>query len=675
MGDENREEYTAKSIKVLKGLEGVRRRPAMYLGTTGPEGLHRLIFELMDNAVDEAMAGHCNMINITIYEDGSCEVEDNGRGIPVDMHETGKTAAEVVMTTLHAGGKFDHSVYKVSGGLHGVGASVVNALSERLDMWIKRDGKLWFQRYSRGKPKTPFQLRKDNVEGTGTKIRFWPDSEIFEDTRFSFEEIEKRAKELCYLNPNLKITLKDRRTSKKASFRFEGGIKSFVKDIASDIKKLYREPIYISGQRGLTQVEVAIQHTAGYKENILSFANNIKTSDGGTHTIGFKTALTRAVNQFSEKVLKKRVNFDGDDVREGIFAVISVKVPEPQFEGQTKAKLGNPDVKGIVDNIVYEEIINFFSANPQIAEAVVKKANETRQAKEAARKAKEMVRRRIAEADILPGKLADCQSNDPERREIFIVEGESAGGSVKQAREKLYQAILPIRGKILNVEKASYEKIMSSDEIKTIVAALGCGTGRNFDLEKLRYKRIIILSDADIDGSHIRTLFLTFFWRQMRPLVEEGFLYIAEPPLYKVRKKDEDIYLKDDRALREFLIKEGSKELKINHDALKNVKSLDELGKREFNGRKIGSLEELLELCQEVARSKVVIQRFKGLGEMNPKQLWDTTLNPKTRTLLKVTVRDAKIADRIFSTLMGSKVEPRRKFIEEHALDVKRLDI
>lgn len=702
-------EYTASSIKVLKGLEGVRKRPAMYIGSTDANGLHHLVYELIDNSVDEAVGGYCSEIEVTIYEDGSCEVEDNGRGIPVDIHpEENRPAVEVVMTTLHSGGKFDHSVYKVSGGLHGVGGSVVNALSEKLELWVKRDGKIWYQKYKRGKAVCELQ-QKGDTDKTGTTIRFWPDPKIFEVTEFSYDRIVKRAEEIAYLVAGLKVTVRDKRKKDengrdvKETFKFEGGIKNYVLKLTQDAKRLYRDPIYIKGEKDLVQVEVAIQHTSGYKEVLYSYANNISTPDGGTHVAGLRSSLTKAVNQFSERVLKKKISFDGDDVREGLCCVISIKTPNPQFEGQTKSKLGNSEIKGIVEDIVYDGLVKTFESNPSVTEAVVKKTFEAYQAREAAKKAKELVRKKVAD-DVLPGKLADCQTDTPEDREIFIVEGESAGGSAKQARDRVFQAILPIRGKILNVEKASKDKMFSSEEIRMIISALGCGIGKDIDVSALRYHKIIIMSDADVDGSHIRTLLLTFFWRQAKPLVEGGFVYIAQPPLFKIRKGDKDEYLQDEDDLKEYIIKSGIGELKSKikkPDSLEKIvepmvkyataktESSKEVAEKDLQKilkfpieiemssekRKISSVSDLETLLEELVKKKISVQRFKGLGEMNPQQLWETTLNPKTRTLKKVTVKDAEYIDEIFSILMGEKVEPRRKFIEEHALEVKNLDI
>ncbi len=672
------QEYSAEQIKILKDLEAVRKRPAMYIGSTGPQGLHHLVWEIVDNAVDEALAGFCNKIIVRILEDGSCEVEDNGRGIPIDIHpETGTSALEVVFTKLHAGGKFEKGVYKVSGGLHGVGASVVNALSEELEVWVKRDGKLAYQKFRRGKPVTPTKIKQESgIEETGTRVRFKPDPEIFETTEFSYDIIRERLKEISYIIPGLKIILEDKRTGQKETFFSTEGLAGLVKELASESQVLFRNPIQIEGEKEDVKFSAALLYREESEELVLSFANTIRTVDGGTHLTGFKTALSRAINQFAPKILKKDIVFSGEDIREGLVGAISVFLPDPQFEGQTKAKLGNTKVKSIVESAVYEKLVKFFEENPKIIETIVKRVFQTHLEKEAEKKAREVVRKRAKDEIILPGKLADCQIRDPEKTELFIVEGESAGGSAKQARDRRFQAILPLRGKILNVEKASLIKMLNHDEIQAIIAALGCGIGKDCSTEKLRYHKIILLADADIDGSHIKTLLLTFFWRYMRPVVENSHLFIAQPPLFRVREKNQDIYLKDDIELKEYILKRGlTKILKVKDD-----KEISAVAKALLKGKydevkKYGDPEKLLEEAEQLGRDGIIVQRFKGLGEMNPQQLWETTMNPATRVLKKVTVHDAQKADELFTILMGEKVEPRRDFIMKYALEATTLDI
>jgi DNA gyrase subunit B len=672
------QEYSAEQIKILKDLEAVRKRPAMYIGSTGPQGLHHLVWEIVDNAVDEALAGFCNKIIVRILEDGSCEVEDNGRGIPIDIHpETGTSALEVVFTKLHAGGKFEKGVYKVSGGLHGVGASVVNALSEELEVWVKRDGKLAYQKFRRGKPVTPTKIKQESgIEETGTRVRFKPDPEIFETTEFSYDIIRERLKEISYIIPGLKIILEDKRTGQKETFFSTEGLAGLVKELASESQVLFRNPIQIEGEKEDIKFSAALLYREEREELVLSFANTIRTVDGGTHLTGFKTALSRAINQFAPKILKKDIVFSGEDIREGLVGAISVFLPDPQFEGQTKAKLGNTKVKSIVESVAYEKLVKFFEENPKIIETIVKRVFQTYLEKEAEKKAREVVRKRAKDEIILPGKLADCQIRDPEKTELFIVEGESAGGSAKQARDRRFQAILPLRGKILNVEKASLIKMLNHDEIQAIIAALGCGIGKDCSIEKLRYHKIILLADADIDGSHIKTLLLTFFWRYMRPVVENSHLFIAQPPLFRVREKNQDLYLKDDTELKEYILKRGlTKILKVKDD-----KEISAVAKALLKGKydevkKYGNPEKLLEEAEQLGRDGIIVQRFKGLGEMNPQQLWETTMNPATRVLKKVTVHDAQKADELFTILMGEKVEPRRDFIMKYALEATTLDI
>ncbi len=615
--------YGAESIKVLKGLEAVRKRPAMYIGSTGKEGLRHLIYEVVDNSIDEALAGDCTRIEVTLHEDGSVSVKDDGRGIPVETHpEIKKSALEVVMTMLHAGGKFDKKAYLISGGLHGVGVSVVNALSEKLTAQVKRSGKVYEQSYKRGKPQSDVKVIGNSKGETGTAIRFWPDPTIFSTIKYDFSTLVARFRELAFLNSGLTIVLKEEKTKKKEEFNFKGGIIEFIQYLNNGRKVLHK-PIYFNKNDQDTGLEIAIQYNDSYNENIHGFVNTINTVEGGTHVVGFKTALTRVINDYVAKnnLLKGNGKFTGDDVREGLAAIINLKIREPQFEGQTKTKLGNSEVKGFVDSTTTAALGQFFEENPTIARRIVGKVVEALKAREAAKKAKELVRRKGALAfGNLPGKLADCTSNNLEVSELFIVEGDSAGGSAKQARDKESQAILPLRGKILNVEKANPHKVFSSEEISILVSAIGTGVGEHFNSEKLRYGKIIIMCDADVDGQHIKTLLLTFFFRFMPKLIEQGRVYAAVPPLYRIRKGKNSVYVYSDGELKKI-----------------------------------------------VGVSNAEVQRFKGLGEMNPDQLWETTMHKGKRILRKITIEDAAEADRIFSILMGSEVGPRKKFIEENA--------
>lgn len=628
-------QYGAGQIQVLEGLEAVRKRPSMYIGSISARGLHHLVYETVDNSIDEALAGYCDAIDVTIHSDNSITVRDNGRGIPVEMHKVGKPAVEVVMTILHAGGKFGDGGYKVSGGLHGVGVSCVNALSEHMEVEVRRSGKIYGIEFSRGKTVVPL-YEKGTTEETGTTVHFKPDSTIFTELIYSYETLRLRIRELAFLNKGIRINLNDERTGKQESFHYEGGIIEFVKYVNENKDKLHDDPIYIEGIKDTNIVEVALQYCDTYTENLFTFVNNINTEEGGTHLSGFKQAMTRTINDYARKIgaLKDgEENLSGDDVREGITAVISIKIQEPQFEGQTKTKLGNSEIRPIVDNLVSEGLGEFFEENPVIAKRIVEKSILSARARMAARKARELTRRKSAlEISSLPGKLADCQSKDASETEIYLVEGDSAGGSAKQGRDRRFQAILPLRGKILNVEKARLDKILSSDEIRNMITAFGCGIGEDFDLEKARYGKIIIMTDADVDGAHIRTLLLTFFYRYMQPLIKEGHVFIAQPPLYLVRKGQKHLYAYSD-------------------DELQTV--LDEVGRD----------------------SNPYIQRYKGLGEMNPEQLWETTMNPDGRTILQVHLEDAAEADAIFSILMGDKVEPRRQFIEANAGKVRNLDL
>jgi DNA gyrase subunit B len=787
--------YDATSIKVLGGIEAVRKRPAMYIGSTGEMGLHHLVWEVADNSVDEAMAGFCDEINVAVHEDNSVTVIDNGRGIPVDMHATEKKpAAEVVMTVLHAGGKFDSDTYKVSGGLHGVGVSVVNALSDWLDLEIWREGEVWEQSYEKGVPTSKLKA-SGKTRKTGTKITFHADPEIFGKTIYSYDTLAQRLRELAFLNKGLKITLDDERSGKKAEFRFTGGIAEFVKHLNKGKGVLHDSPIYIEGKRDQVEVEIALQYNDSYAENVFAFANTINTVDGGTHLSGFRSSLTRTINYYANsfgmlKEQKDEVTINGDDVREGLVAVVSVKLPQPQFEGQTKGKL-NSDIKGVVEQMVNERLGEYFDKHSSIARKIIGKCIDAARAREAARKARELTRRKSAlDSSGLPGKLADCQERDPARCEIFLVEGESAGGSAKGGRDRRYQAILPLKGKILNVEKARYDKMLGHEEIRCIITALGTGIGKDdFDASKLRYHKIILMTDADVDGSHIRTLLLTFFFRHMRELIEKGNIYIAQPPLYRVKRGKMDRYIRDEREFARELMKRATEEHTVKGKNGKSLEGADlttfllniqeydqvaaKLGRRlrepklvdllaeseldkkadfadkkklqelvkaiekakleleakfifdeehslhelvlknggerrinwalaatpdykrlrtlaaaiaeldrgpftiAHNGDKVVKEDSLglLNYVLEDAKKDFTITRFKGLGEMNPEQLWNTTMNAEVRTLLKVRLEDAVAAETIFSTLMGENVEERRKFIEENALDVVNLDI
>ena len=627
--------YGAEQIQVLEGLEAVRKRPSMYIGSTGVRGLHQLAYEVVDNSIDEALAGYCDAIDVTIRKDGSLRVVDNGRGIPVDIHpKMGKPAVEVVLTVLHAGGKFGGGAYRVSGGLHGVGVSVVNALSEWLEVEVRSGGKVYHQRYQRGKPVTELGV-KGTAETTGTTITFMPDRKIFETTEFSFDTLAHRLRELAFLSRGVRITLSDEREGKNVEFQYEGGIVSFVEHLNKNRDPIHPDIFYVARDVGDASVEVAFQYNDGYVDNTFSFANFINTTEGGTHLSGFRSALTRTINDYARKagMLKENEeNLTGDDVREGLTAVVSVKLLAPQFEGQTKTKLGNTEIRGIVDSVVAEALAEFFEERPATARAIVEKCLSAARAREAARKAKELTRRKTAlEVSSLPGKLADCSLREPDLCELFLVEGESAGGSAKQGRDRRFQAIMPLRGKILNVEKARLDKILANEEIRAMITALGTGVGDDFDASKLRYRKVVAMTDADVDGAHIRTLLLTFFYRYMRPLIENGNVYIAQPPLFRVRQGKKDFYAYSERELEAIL--------------------------------------------EKVGRQGVTVQRYKGLGEMNAEQLWETTMNPETRTILQVSLEDAMAADEIFTTLMGDKVEPRREFIQQHAKEVTDLDI
>ena len=789
--------YGAADIKVLEGLTAVRKRPAMYIGNTGFEGLHHLVYEVVDNSIDEALAGYCDHIDIQILSDDSVVVFDNGRGIPVDMHETeNMPALEVVMTMLHSGGKFDNKSYSVSGGLHGVGVSVVNALSEFLEVEVHLNGKVYFQRYERGEAKTELKTTRETRK-RGTRIYFKPDPQVFETTSFDFDTLAKRMRELSFLTKGVKIEISDERTGKKKEFLYEGGIISFVEFLNRHRAVIHPKPIFVSGERDRILVEIALQYNDSYNENIFTFANSINTREGGSHLAGFKSALTRNINQYLlnsplSKNIKEKLT--GDDVREGLTAVVSIKLPNPQFEGQTKTKLGNSEVKGLVENILNERLSAFFEENPAVIKTILSKVIDAARAREAARKAKELARRKGVLADYsLPGKLADCQERDPSRSEIFIVEGDSAGGSAKQGRDRRFQAILPLKGKILNVEKARFDKMISSEEIRTMIAALGTGIGdEEYDTDRLRYHRVIIMTDADVDGSHIRTLLLTFFFRHMRDLIEQGHLYVAQPPLYRVMDGKKEAYIKDEEGFNEFILKRiaeketlfvdngegisGKKLGRLMKSLIKYYENIKNLSKRgyserfisflgtsgiqdrklfkdrafmesifgklqqagfevgemqeedeygycrfmitetrnggqgflvdwkilsspelqqvmgvapdlekikgvcftfgeERDGKKINQWVDLLEALMVRGKKGLNIQRYKGLGEMNPSQLWTTTMDPEKRTLLNVKVEDAVEADEIFNILMGDKVEPRRDFIQKNALEVKELDI
>jgi DNA gyrase subunit B len=783
--EKNQQAYDASHIQVLEGLEAVRKRPAMYIGDTSTRGLHHLVYEVVDNSVDEHLAGHATHIDVTIHPDNSISVEDDGRGIPVDMHkEMKKPAVEVVLTTLHSGGKFDNSSYKVSGGLHGVGVSCVNALAEVFEVEIKRNGDVHHQRYERGYPVTKLTVI-GKTKKTGTKVTFKPDTTVFTDLVYSFDILAKRLRELAFLNKGLKIVFKDERNDKAVEFVFDGGIMSFVKHLNENKNVMHPKVIYFQKEKDGIVFEGAMQYNDGYNETIYTFANNINTHEGGTHLSGFKTALTRAVNAFSKtKRDGKDLSIGGDDVREGIVAVLSVKIPNPQFEGQTKTKLCNPEVEGLVNSIAYEELSTFFEENPRVVNTIVEKAILAAKARDAARKARDLTRRKgVLESFSLPGKLSDCSEKDPQFCELYIVEGDSAGGSARQARDRKYQAILPIKGKILNVEKARLEKILSNDEIRTLITAMGTGFGNDFNYEKLRYGRIIIMADADVDGSHIRTLVLTLFYRQFPDLVKNGNIYIAQPPLYKVKKGKFEEYVHTEAEMAERtvslavdaseieLIKEKKMLSKTDAKALMDalialertflhfekrgipaadylalvdekrgllpmyfiddphgkiyIRTEDELAKYKdqevevfeiyeagdlkktmalLNGmgislcdyvheeehpkplytvkdkekateKKVIDLRAMLNEARAAALAGMTIQRYKGLGEMNPEQLWESTMSPSTRTLLKVTLDDAVEADRIFTILMGDQVEPRRMFIQQNAHMVKNLDV
>ena len=847
-GNGSSDDYGADKIKVLEGLEAVRKRPAMYIGSTGTPGLHHLVYEIVDNSIDEALAGYCDQVNVTIHIDNSITVIDNGRGIPVDRHESGKSAAEVVLTVLHAGGKFDNDSYKVSGGLHGVGVSVVNALSERLDLEIWRNGQVYQQSYERGVPVADLEVA-GTTQRRGTKVTFKPDTQVFETTEYSFDTLAQRLRELAFLNGGILITIDDERDGKSHRFQYDGGIVSFVEHLNKNKTAVNDKPIFMRGAKDGTEVEIALQWNDGYSELIFTFANNINTHEGGTHLSGFRSALTRTINAYATKsgLAKdlKDASISGDDIREGLTGVVSVKIPQPQFEGQTKTKLGNTEVKGIVETIVNDKLGQFLEENPAVARRIIGKAVDAARAREAARKARDLVRRKGAlDGSSLPGKLADCQERDPAQSELYIVEGESAGGSAKQGRDRKFQAILPIKGKILNVEKARFDKMLSSDEIKTMIAALGCGIGsEDFDPDKLRYHRVIIMTDADVDGSHIRTLLLTFFYRQMAQLIDRGHIYIAQPPLFRAKRGRSETYIKDERELESFLVRRAvesrvvqladgtemsgetlerhlqgtiayrkllqlvarrghpaevvsalvehdardksffehrerldviamrmttpTRTVSVTRDEAHNVFALAvddrsqgyprryEIGvdfitsgeyrtlvaaHREIEAIKFpvvvktgaaardegaaedevgaaadesaiggGPIDELTKLAAEprpaadaaapgprgrkdadvtlpdvdafvdffiaAGRKGVAVNRYKGLGEMNPDTLWTTTMNPDNRTLLQVRAEDHAEADQMFTTLMGDQVEPRRKFIEDNALDVRNLDV
>lgn len=628
--NENLQQYGAEQIQVLEGLEAVRKRPGMYIGSTGSKGLHHLVYEIVDNSIDEALAGYCKNIKVIIHKDNSITVEDDGRGMPVDIHpKMGIPAVEVIHTVLHAGGKFGGGGYKVSGGLHGVGASVVNALSKKMEVEVRRNGKVYGQTYEYGKTVTPLE-EKGNAKKTGTKSTFWPDETIFDEIVYDYDTLQRRLREMAFLNKGIKIILKDERTSTEEEFHFEGGIKEYVNFLIGKKNPIHKDILYFEIEDGNREVEIALQYSDSYSELILSYANNINTTEGGFHLQGFKTALTRVVNDYARKnkILKDNEEaLSGEDVREGITAIVSVKLTNPQFEGQTKTKLGNSDMRGFVETATAEYVATFMEENPKQAKTIIDKCIKAARAREAARKARNIVRRAtVLEGNSMPGKLADCSEKDPALSEIFIVEGDSAGGSAKEGRDRKRQAILPLRGKILNVEKARLDRILNSDEIKNMITAFGCGIGEDFNLEKLRYHKIIIMTDADVDGAHIRTLLLTFFFRYMRPLIENGYVYAAQPPLFRVKR---------------------GKEIYYTYTEKEQENLLNELGKKQ---------------------GKYEIQRYKGLGEMDAGQLWDTTMDFEKRTLIQITLDDAGAADEIFTTLMGDKVPPRKKFIEDHAL-------
>lgn len=646
----NSNDYSAKNINVLKGLEAVRKRPAMYIGDVSSRGLHHLINEVVDNSIDEALGGYNDRVIVTIKKDGSVSVEDRGRGIPVDMHPVEKRSAlEVVMTVLHAGGKFDKDSYKVSGGLHGVGVSVVNALSEKMTAEVRRDNKIYFQEYHKGIPVEKVkQIGTYKGDQTGTTITFKPDAEIFKVTKFNFDTVAERLRELAYLNKEVTMILKDENDGQEETYRFKGGLIDFVKYLDEQRTAMHK-PVYIEGEKENTPVEISFEYSDSYSENVHSYVNNINTIEGGTHLVGFRTALTRTLNNYAYKngLIKEnnKITLTGDDFREGLTAVISVKVMEPQFEGQTKTKLGNSEVKSVVETIVGEKLSEYLEENPSVGKKIIEKCMRAAEAREASRKARDLVRRKNAlDSMHLPGKLADCSINDPEHCEIYIVEGDSAGGSAKQGRDRRFQAILPIKGKILNVEKAKLNRILESQEIQAMIAALGAGIGDEFNPEKSRYGKIILMTDADVDGSHIRTLLLTFFYRHMKELITSGKVYIAQPPLYKVKKGKEEHYAFDEEE-RDKILKQFKKDMKVKTGVVDDEEEVDEAGQPKG----------------------VTVSRYKGLGEMNPEQLWSTTMNPETRTMLQVNVESAAAADKIFETLMGDAVEPRRAFIEKHA--------
>lgn len=767
--------YGADNIKVLKGLEAVRKRPGMYIGDTNINGLHHMIYEVVDNSIDEAMAGFCDTINIEITSEGSAVISDNGRGIPTDYHAgENMSAATVVMTVLHAGGKFDKDTYKVSGGLHGVGVSVVNALSKRLVLQIKRDGKEYRQEFSEGIPQTELEIIS-NTRQSGTQIEFWPDTTIFETLDFDYEVLSKRFRELAYLNPKITINFKDNRVGKSETYHFEGGLEQFVNDL--NTKDQVTKPFFFSEKSDDIEVDISLMYNSSYSETLYSFVNNIKTPDGGTHEAGFRAGLTRAITNYvnaNANQREKDIKVTGDDVREGLIVVISVKVPEPQFEGQTKGKLGSSYVRPIVQKLTFEQLVKYFEENPIDAKAIMEKALAAARGREAAKKARDLTRRKDSmSVGTLPGKLADCQSKDPSVSEIYLVEGDSAGGSAKQGRDRVFQAILPLKGKILNVEKSRLDKILKSEEIKNMITALGCGIGEEFDAEKLRYHKIIIMTDADVDGSHIQTLLLTFFFRFLYPVIENGYIYLAQPPLYRFKKGKKEIYLKDEKALNEYLIETGIEGIELENIGVRDMMEylkiiagyrsvLKELEKRfsvievvrhmienpdlislpmeelyevvsqylnakgynilnHFTSKEsihlyvqtTDGLEELiidealftsplyeealyiykmmrdrdlsvfgdedpidvLDRVEKYAKKGAYVQRYKGLGEMNPEQLWETTMCPENRRLLQVKIENAESASDTFTLFMGDEVEPRRQYIQNHAKDVKHLDV
>ncbi|MBU1153525.1 DNA topoisomerase (ATP-hydrolyzing) subunit B [bacterium] len=629
-------DYVAEDIQILEGLEAVKRRPSMYIGDTSQRGLHHLVFEVVDNSIDEVLAGECKCIKVIIHEDNSVTIIDDGRGIPVENHPQYKRSAlEIVMTTLHAGGKFSKDSYKISGGLHGVGLSVVNALSEYLEVEVSRNGNIYYQKYDHGEPLAEIEVI-GTTDQTGTKVKFKPNEKIFSVVDFSFDLLSQRLRELAFLNKDVEISIIDKKTNKEHLFKYEGGIISFVQHLNKNKDVLYKDPVYFFGKKEDILIEIAFQHNDGYVENLFSYVNNINTSDGGTHLIGFKSALTKIINDYAKKnklVKENTSSFAGEDVREGLAGVISVKLGEPQFEGQTKTRLGNSEVKGVVESVSSEKLTYFFEENPEIVKSIIGKAKVAYLAREAARKAKEITRRKsVLESTSLPGKLADCSEKDASLCELYIVEGDSAGGSAKQGRDRRFQAILPLKGKILNVEKTRIDKILNNEEIRNIITALGAGIGKDeFNVSKLRYHKIIIMTDADVDGSHISTLLLTFFYRYMQPLIKGEYLYMAQPPLYLIKKKNEEYYTYSDQ--------------------------------------------ERDEILERIGKGGVIIQRYKGLGEMNPEQLWKTTMDPHNRSILKVILEDEIEADEIFTVLMGDKVEPRRNFIQSYAKEVKNLDV